>query len=262
MDKTTIKETTDKELISEYKVNADQQIIGELYDRYSRLVFGSCLKYLKDRQLAEDAVNDIFVQISKKLATHNVEYFKSWLYTVTRNHCIEILRKVNRHRDKKNASELMYTEAVFHPDDIEDTQTLTALAQCLKALPTNQQKCIKLFLFDALDGYSNQSEAISDREVRPAAAQQSRSWYSMRNIAVAASLLLLVGIVGYMQQQTAPSEAYADTATTDERSAPIAMTTPETTTETVVAEAKKADEVIADKVERPATKAVEQKDST
>jgi|GEM_PF-2675017 len=116
------------------------------------------------------------------------------------------------------------------------------------------------FLFDALDGYSNQSEAISDREVRPAAAQQSRSWYSMRNLAVAASLLLLVGIVGYMQQQTAPSEAYADTATTDERSAPIAMTTPETTTETVVAEAKKADEVIADKVERPATKAVEQKD--
>jgi len=148
MDKTTIKETTDKELISEYKVNADQQIIGELYDRYSRLVFGSCLKYLKDRQLAEDAVNDIFVQISKKLATHNVEYFKSWLYTVTRNHCIEILRKVNRHRDKKNASELMYTEAVFHPDDIEDTQTLTALAQCLKALPTNQQKCIKLFYYE------------------------------------------------------------------------------------------------------------------
>jgi len=143
-----MKDITDKELVSQYKEHTDQKIIGELYNRYSRLVFGSCLKYLKDRQLAEDAVNDIFVQISKKLATHNVEYFKSWLYTVTRNHCIEILRKENRHRDKKTTSELMYTEAVFHPDDVEDTATLQALAQCIAALPANQQKCIQLFYYE------------------------------------------------------------------------------------------------------------------
>lgn len=145
---TDIKGTEDKELVSNYKANGDQKIIGELYNRYSRLVFGSCLKYLKDRGLAEDAVNDIFVQLSKKLKTHNVEYFKSWLYTVTRNHCIEILRKQNRHRDKKTESELMYTEAVFHPDDVENTETIKLLGDCIKALPTNQQKCIQLFYYE------------------------------------------------------------------------------------------------------------------
>jgi len=114
---------------------------------------------LKDAGLAEDAVNDIFVQISKKLKTHNVEYFKSWLYTVTRNHCIEILRKENRHRDKKNASELMYTEAVFHPDDVEDAETIKALSDCISELPPNQQKCIQLFYYEKVS-YQNIAESL------------------------------------------------------------------------------------------------------
>lgn len=138
----------DKEIVAQYKTDHDQALIGELYSRYNRLVFGSCLKYLKDRGLAEDAVNDIFVQIGKKLKTHNVEYFKSWLYTVTRNHCIEILRKENRHREKKKTSELVYTETVFHPDEVADQETIKALTECLEELPTNQQKCIKLFYYD------------------------------------------------------------------------------------------------------------------
>ncbi len=138
----------EKELILKYKDDADQAIIGELYTRFNRLVYGSCLKYLRDSGRAQDAVNDIFVQITKKLKTHNVEYFKSWLYTVTRNHCIEILRKDKRHRDKKTTSELMYTEAVFHPDDVEDVEIVKILTECIKALPDNQQQCIKLFYYD------------------------------------------------------------------------------------------------------------------
>ena len=140
----------DKELVQLYKNDQDQALIGELYSRYNKLVFGSCLKYLKDRGLAEDAVNDIFVQLSKKLKTHNVEYFKSWLFTVTRNHCIEILRKQNRHRDKKTTSELMYTETVFHPDEVADEETIKALSECISQLPADQQKCIKLFYYEKI----------------------------------------------------------------------------------------------------------------
>lgn len=143
-----LKDKDENELVAAYKANPSQAVIAELYQRFSKLVLGSCLKYLKDRGLAEDAVNDIFVQISKKLKTHNVEYFKSWLYTVTRNHCIEILRKENRHRDKKNTSELMYTEAVFHPDEVEDTAAIKVLTECIEQLPTNQQRCIQLFYYE------------------------------------------------------------------------------------------------------------------
>jgi len=149
----------ENQLVSAYKDSGDQKYIGELYKRYNRLVFGSCLKYLKDNGLAEDAVNDIFVQITKKLKTHNVEYFKSWLYTVTRNHCIEILRKENRHRDKKTDSELMYTESIFHPDEVEDANLIATLAECIEALPTNQQKCIQLFYYDRVS-YQDIAETL------------------------------------------------------------------------------------------------------
>lgn len=154
-----IESKEDKILVQDYKNDADQKIIGELYKRYNRLVFGSCLKYLKDVGLAEDAVNDIFIQVSKKLKSHNVEYFKSWLYTVTRNHCIEILRKENRHKDKKNSSELMYTESVFHPDDVVDADTIKVLTECIEQLPTNQQKCIQLFYYEKVS-YQNIAETL------------------------------------------------------------------------------------------------------
>lgn len=140
----------DKELVANYKEDGNQRWLGELYNRYNKLVFGSCLKYLKNPTIAEDTVNDIFIQVGKKLATHNVEYFKSWLYTVTRNHCIEILRKENRHRDKKNTSELMYTESVFHPDEVADEETIKILTDCIHALPTNQKKCVKMFYYEKI----------------------------------------------------------------------------------------------------------------
>jgi len=82
------------------------------------------------------------------------------------------------------------------------------------------------FLFDALDGYTNHNQAQSDDAVQPGSAKQSASMFSMRNIAVAASLLLLVGIVGYMQQQSDGADTYAQVETTDTDPAPIAMTTP------------------------------------
>lgn len=83
------------------------------------------------------------------------------------------------------------------------------------------------FLFDALDGYTNHNQAQSDDAVQPSSAKQSASIFSMRNIAVAASLLLLVGIVGYMQQQQpADTATYAQVESAEDTAAPIAMTTP------------------------------------
>ena len=69
---------SDGELIEELKSgNGD---ITQLYERYSSLVFGSCLKYFKNRADADDAVSEIFSLVGKKLKDHQVTHFKSWLY--------------------------------------------------------------------------------------------------------------------------------------------------------------------------------------
>ena len=140
---------TDVELISHYKNG--EEVMGELYGRYKNLVYGSCLKYFKNRTDADDAVAEIFVLLSKKLKTHEVTHFKSWLYTLTRNYCIEVLRKTNRRRDKKNTAESMYSEVVFHPDDIRDEKMLANLDDCIEALPPNQKKTIMSFYFEKID---------------------------------------------------------------------------------------------------------------
>ena len=140
-----LKEQTDEALIAEHKLGHPG--ISELYARYKNLVFGSCLKYFKNRTDADDAVSDIFELIDKKLKTHEVANFKSWLYTVTRNHCIEVLRKRNRHRDKISAAESMYSETVFHPDDVVDEELMGALKKCIEALPEKQRMTIDLFYY-------------------------------------------------------------------------------------------------------------------
>lgn len=140
-----LKEQTDEALIAEHKLG--RPAFSELYSRYKNLVFGSCLKYFKNRVDADDAVSDIFEMIEKKLKTHDVANFKSWLYTVTRNHCIEVLRKRNRHRDKISAAENMYSETVFHPDNIEDEELMGILEQCIEALPEKQKRTIDLFYY-------------------------------------------------------------------------------------------------------------------
>jgi len=143
-----VNQKTDADLISEHKIG--NPVFGELYSRYSNLVLGSCMKYLKNRADAEDAVSDIFQLVSEKLLVHEVEYFKSWLYTVTRNHCIEKLRKVNTHKDKKSRAENMYSESIFHPDDVTDPELLKKLNDCIEVLPPKQLKTIKMFYFDKI----------------------------------------------------------------------------------------------------------------
>lgn len=140
-----LKEQTDEELIIAHKLG--NKGISELYARYHNLVFGSCLKYFKNRPDADDAVSEIFALIDRKLKSHEVLNFKSWLFTVTRNYCIEVLRKRNRQRDKLSAAESMYSETVFHPDDIEDVDLLKKLEVCIEALPEKQRMTVDLFYY-------------------------------------------------------------------------------------------------------------------
>src|SRR4051812_28286558 len=84
---------SDEELTALFKADADNEIIGELFKRYTHLVYGVCLKYFKDRDLAKDAVMQIFEDLISSLQKHEIHNFKSWLYTFTRNHCLMELRK-------------------------------------------------------------------------------------------------------------------------------------------------------------------------
>lgn len=147
----TTNNLSDLELVSSYKRTSDQKYLAELYARHQHLIFGVCLKYFKNKDDASDAQSEIYELLLKRLPRHNPDNFKPWLYVVVKNYCFEKLRKQSRDYVKKEEAAVMYSEQIFHPDDIEDERLLSMLADCIDKLNEVQKSCIQKFYHGKLD---------------------------------------------------------------------------------------------------------------
>ncbi len=142
---------TEQELIAEYKLTQNKVLVGILYKRFSHLVLGLCIKYLKDEEEAKDAIMHIFEKLMTDLLKYEVHYFKSWLYTFSKNHCLMIIR-TRQNRLKKeadiqaNASLFMETENIsHHSSSNEKEKEYQNLEEAIGELNTEQKKCIEMF---------------------------------------------------------------------------------------------------------------------
>lgn len=157
--KSKIIETSDQDLLLSYKESGNLIYIEDLYNKYLHLVYGTCLKYLDKREASQDAVMDIFEKLVIKLKEHEVKNFKSWLYTLTRNHCLMIIRKQSGIKQEsldlfsQNLPEHnVETLIEYHPYDIDEAYAdqEQQLNECLEALKDTQKKCVQLFYFSEM----------------------------------------------------------------------------------------------------------------
>jgi RNA polymerase sigma-70 factor (ECF subfamily) len=140
---------SDQELIDKYRRTHNNEVLGILYERYMHLVYGTCLKYLKDREAAKDAVMNIFEELMTKLRNHEVDNFKSWLFVVSKNHCLMLLRKESRSRTVEIPISLMQSEEEIHLNGVlEKEKHLTDLEDCLQSLADEQQQTVRMFYLD------------------------------------------------------------------------------------------------------------------
>lgn len=139
----------DQVLLTEYRSTGDLEVLGQLYGRYMHLVYGVCLKYLKDDEASKDAVMQIFEQLIKKLKVHEVNNFKSWLYTLARNYCLMEIRSAGKQEFVTLEDNFMEKDAFVHLD-IEDTRErkLTVMEECVEKLPAEQKDTIRLFYLE------------------------------------------------------------------------------------------------------------------
>jgi RNA polymerase sigma-70 factor (ECF subfamily) len=158
------KDLSDQELIQRYKGSGELAIVGELYNRYMMLVYGVCLKYLKDREESKDAVMQIFEKLLTSLREHDVANFKAWLYTISRNHCLMQLRAKKGKNFQEISEIFMETGAAMHLEDDADMESnLSKLEHCIEQLVAEQKSCIRLFYIQqkcykdivALTGYDD-----------------------------------------------------------------------------------------------------------
>ncbi|HPE55075.1 MAG TPA: sigma-70 family RNA polymerase sigma factor [Bacteroidales bacterium] len=146
-----IKSHSDEKLIFQYQKTSDTKYIGEIFNRYTHLVYGVCLKYLKHEENSKDAVMQIFEDLHLKLREHKVENFKSWIYSVSKNHCLMELRKNGKEEKgrveiyEKIRAEIMESVDVFHHNNSSDiSEKIPKLKQGIKQLKTEQRTCIEL----------------------------------------------------------------------------------------------------------------------
>lgn len=135
---------TDNELLEKFYSDHDNQWLGIVLQRYTLLLLGVCMKYLKNEEEAKDAVQQIFLKSITELGKYKVSYIKSWLYMVARNHCLMKLRDKHVFISVEERSPLVAAET--DQREIADKEvTLTLLENSLEELNPEQKTCVTLF---------------------------------------------------------------------------------------------------------------------
>lgn len=139
----------DKELLQHYYSDGNNEWLGILLQRYSMLLFGVCMKYIKNEEEAKDCVQQIFFKVINELHKYKVEYFKSWLYMVAKNHCLMKLRDKGKYTLEINDQLLAAPQDGQELNEIkEKDKTLNSLSLALKELNNEQQLCVTLFYLE------------------------------------------------------------------------------------------------------------------
>ena len=143
------KHITDQELLERFYADRDNQWLGILLERYTLLLLGVCMKYLKNEEQARDSVQQIFLKAITELQKYKVEYFKSWIYMVAKNHCLMQLR------DKPGKNTIEVRDSI--PAETIETdkeslllneKTYEYVDEAFKELNGDQQLCVTLFYME------------------------------------------------------------------------------------------------------------------
>lgn len=75
-------------------VQGQEDSYKKLVDKYNRPIYFHIRKMIKEQELVEDLVQEVFIKAFKNLATYSNQYaFSTWLYRIATNHTIDYLRK-------------------------------------------------------------------------------------------------------------------------------------------------------------------------
>ncbi len=140
---------------------AQESALGELYDRYSRLVYSMALNSVNDPALAEEITQDVFMRIWNKATTYQVEQGKviTWIASITRYRSIDMLRRLKVRPEGNRTVWAEEDDEPFEsidPIDIEEEVQLNQrsdnIRKAIADLPKDQRQALTLAFFN---GYTH-----------------------------------------------------------------------------------------------------------
>jgi len=127
----------------------DQGAFRQLYDQHLGLVYGLCLRLTAERTLAEDATQEVFIQLWRRIDSFKGESsFTTWLHTLCTNTTLSYLRRQKSWRQRIHLSDdsdaLAAAVAGSAPPDLAD------LDACIRRLP---ERARLIFVLHGIEGY-------------------------------------------------------------------------------------------------------------
>lgn len=146
---------SDEELIRAFATHRTAELAEALFLRFMHLVFGVCFKYLKDEEKSKDAVMSIFEKLLGYPPKQDIRNVKNWLYTISKNHCLLLLRhegteqRYKKIKARELEAEIMEFAGSPYPEDAHG-QAISEkrLHEAVNGLKREQQLCISLFYFE------------------------------------------------------------------------------------------------------------------
>lgn len=137
----------DNSLLENYYTTSDNKWLGILLQRYTMLLLGVCMKYLKNENNAKDAVQQVFLKAINEVPKYKITYFKSWIYMVAKNHCLMQLRNKNISLEISDNT-ILEDETLDLDIYIKKDVDLDLLAKSVQELSKEQRECVVMFYLE------------------------------------------------------------------------------------------------------------------
>ncbi len=127
--------------ILNYQQNPTPNALGEIFRHWGHLVYGVALKYIGNKEEANDCVSDIFEKLLVHIPQEPIQNGAAWLHTVTKFHCLMKIR-AQKAQYKQLDTSRMHTNSVHEIENL-----LGKMEHLMTQLKTPQRQCIEaLFL--------------------------------------------------------------------------------------------------------------------
>jgi RNA polymerase sigma-70 factor (ECF subfamily) len=142
----TFAKASDETLIAEYLKTRKNKYFDLLYNKYKDKVYGKCLSMLTDAEKSQDAVQDIFLSVMLNLSSFKQNSrFSTWLYSITYNHCIDVIRKGGKmvfdSLETMEISQSRYDESEIEEKKLLDIK-VERLDQVLDTIPVRDKSIL------------------------------------------------------------------------------------------------------------------------
>ncbi len=160
------------ETLLQATAKGDRTAFRTLYDRSSAKLFGVILRILKNRQKAEDVLQDVFLKVWQKAGSYDSAQGKpiTWMATIARNRAIDVIRAT---RPEQTVDEPGDEEEIFRLTDQDanavDVTDLEALRFCLGEMKDDDRNYVLLAYYE---GYSR--EELAERFESPVGTIKTR----------------------------------------------------------------------------------------